>query len=190
MKRPLGFAACLFLLFFCFAPASFAQVELFGGYSYLRLAPAGATGQNANGWEAGLSAHLLGPLGVEADYSNHYGASSTATVAPGFTELYGPRVQLFSLPRIEPFVHGLFGTVHGVQRFPLGAPCTVGVPCPTRAVSENAFGMAFGGGLNVKATHHVWIRLFQVDYLRAEFNNSPQNEVRFSAGLVLRFGRW
>jgi hypothetical protein len=189
MKKILISFVSLFLFLVAGAPSSLAQIELFGGYSYLRLGDVPATEQSANGWEASLSTHLLGSLGLEADYSDHYGVSPTNTQPiPKFTQLYGPRYQLFSFPRIEPFVHALFGTVNGTE---LGlsptTPCIAGAPCPR--ISENVFGMAFGGGLNVKATHHIWIRLFQVDYLRAQFD-SPQNDVRVSAGLILRFGRW
>ncbi|MGH9471093.1 MAG: hypothetical protein ACRD1N_12225, partial [Terriglobia bacterium] len=94
------------------------------------------------------------------------------------------------LPRLEPFVHALFGTVHGREYSATGCALS-GSGCPSQfETTENAFGMAFGGGLNVKATHHMWIRLLQVDYVRAQFSNHPQNDVRFSAGLVLRFGSW
>ncbi|MGH9396749.1 MAG: hypothetical protein ACRD18_07845 [Terriglobia bacterium] len=187
MKKLLTSLACLLLCFGASPAVSFAQIELFGGYSHLRLGQA-ASSQNANGWDASLSTHLIGALGLEADYSNHYGVSSTyGAVAPGFTELYGPRFQLFSFPRIEPYVHALFGTAYGVE--PGARPCPVQlVPCPP--LRQNAFAMAFGGGLNIKATRHIWVRLFQVDYLRANFSTKAQNDARISAGLVLRFGKW
>ncbi len=191
MKRLLTYLIFVLLFASALAPESLGQVELFGGYSYLKLNGEGSNSQNLNGWEAGVSAHLIGPLALEADYSNHYGSSpTTATVVPEFTELYGPRFEMFRFPRIAPFVHGLFGAAHGIQYFNLGAGCKVGEPCPLGRTTENGFAMAFGGGLNIKATHHIWIRAFQVDYLRSAFNNSSQNDVRVSAGLVLRFGKW
>lgn len=187
MKKLIITSACLCLLWGICAPPSFAQIELFGGYSYLRLS-SGASSQNANGWDAALSVHLIGPLGMEADYSNYYGASSRGTaVAPGFTELYGPRFQLFSFPRIEPYVHALFGTAHGWEARPSGCADQTGPCAPVR---QNALAMAFGGGLNVKATRHIWIRLLQVDYLHASFSIRGQNYPRISTGVILRFGKW
>ncbi len=172
------------------APKAYGQIELFGGYSHLELSNAPSNiGSSSNGWEGGAYLHLLGPLGFEADYSNHYGVSPKVPVnggryyVPGLTQLYGPRFTL-SLPRIHPFVHALFGTVHGsaaIPSFPGGAPSVV---------TENAVGMAFGGGINFKATRHVWLRLIQVDYLRAQFTNNTQNDTQISAGLVFRFGQW
>lgn len=180
------------------APQSFGQVELFGGYSYLHLSNSATNkGSSANGWEGSLSTKLIGPLGAELDFSNHYGLSpaNVSGYVPEFTELYGPRFTLFSLPRIEPFVHALFGTVHGVGEVtvPPGAPsCIRGIACATgfATVRQSAFAMAFGGGINVKATHHIWIRLIQADYLRANFSGNPQNDTRISAGFLLRFGSW
>jgi len=55
--------------------------------------------------------------------------------------------------------------------------------------SETALAMAFGGGLDVKATDRVWIRLFQLDYLRANLSLATQSDFRLSAGVVFRFGR-
>jgi opacity protein-like surface antigen len=193
MRKLLTLSAVLVLLTVVSAPKAYSQIELFGGYSHLTLNSAPSNiGSSSNGWAGGAYLHLLGPWGVEADYSNHYGVTPQAPpnggryYVPGFTELYGPRFTL-ALPRIHPFVHALFGTVHGKAEipsliFPPGPPTT--------SVTENAVGMAFGGGLNVRATQHIWLRLVQVDYLRAQFTNNTQNDVRISAGLVFRFGEW
>ncbi len=178
-------------------PKAFSQVEFFGGYSYLRVnnnAP--NMGSNANGWEASMSVHLIGSLGAEADFSNHYGISPTVApdgsrhFVPKFSALYGPRFNILSLPRVEPYVHVLFGGVNGVAEVPTSpSVCPSNVCGPTR-LEENDFAMAFGGGVNVKATRHIWIHLIQADYLRINFSGNPQNDTRISTGLVLRFSRW
>lgn len=192
MRKLFTFASLLALLTVVSGPKAYSQIELYGGYSHLQLsnAPAGL-GTSSNGWQGGAYMHLLGPWGFEADYSNHYGVSpGLYYYVPEFTQLYGPRFTL-ALPRIHPFVHALFGTVHGeAGQPPILAPCTP-TGCPsTPNLSENAFGMALGGGLNVKATRHIWLRLVQVDYVRAQFTNNTQNDTRISAGLVFRFGQW
>lgn len=194
MRKLLTFASLLVLTFVS-APKAYGQIELYGGYSHLSLNSAPSNiGSSSNGWAGGAYLHLLGPWGIEADYSNHYGVSPNALspgyYVPGFTELYGPRFTL-SLPKIHPYVHALFGTVHGVAIDDVpDAPCSITLGCPTFTARENAVGMAFGGGLNVKATRHIWLRLVQVDYLRAQFTNNSQNDTRISAGLVFRFGQW
>lgn len=174
------------LLFFTLVavPKAYSQIEVFGGYSHLALGnnpPNIASG--SSGWEAGAYLHLLGPLGFEADYSDHYGISPKVPpkggryYVPQFTELYGPRFTL-GLPRIHPYAHVLFGSVNGTAELPSGP------------LSESAVGIDFGAGVNIKATRHVWVRLIQLDYLRAQFTNNTQNDTSFSAGLVFRFGQW
>jgi opacity protein-like surface antigen len=193
MRKLLTFASLIVFLSLASAPKAYSQVELYGGYSHLQLNGAPSNmGSSSNGWQGGAYLHLLGPWGVEADYSNHYGVSpqvssnGNAYYVPGFTELYGPRFTL-ALPRIHPYVHALFGTVNGKAMVP--SPILFVFPPPI-TISENAFGMALGGGLNVKATRHIWVRLIQVDYLRAQFTNNTQNDARISAGIVFRFGQW
>jgi hypothetical protein len=216
VRRLLACAGCMLIFGAGFVPPASGQIELFGGYSYLR-AHSNIVGRaaNSNGWEASLSTKLIGPLGAEVDFRNHYGISPASfytgmpppfgslghpvvgSYVPQFTSLYGPRLTVRSLPRIEPFVHTLFGTVHGIgqETIPIagiGAPCSAKLGCPVETINQTqtALAVAFGGGLNVKATHHVWIRLIQADYMRAQFSGSPQNALCISAGFVVRFGKW
>lgn len=191
MRKFLVLSLFLVCLTVASAPQAFGQVELFGGYSHLGLNGASSNmGSSANGWDGSGYLHLLGPFGAEADFSNHYGVPPVVPsrggtyFVPQFTELYGPRFT-FSLPRVHPFVHALFGTVHGQAAVPLPAPAL-----GSAVVSENAFALAFGGGINIKATRHLWLRPIQLDYIRSQFSNGGQNQTRISAGLVFRFGKW
>jgi hypothetical protein len=198
MRKLLTFGSIFLFLAAIPVPKAYSQIELFGGYSHLQLNNAPAPiGSSSNGWEGGAYLHLLGPWGVEADYNNHYGVSQPALAPlngsryyiPGFTELYGPRFTL-ALPLVHPFVHALFGTVRGTAKVPIPDVACSPQGCPAFTSRENAVGMAFGGGLNVKASGRIWVRLIQVDYLRAQFTNNTQNDIRISAGLVVRFGNW
>lgn len=181
--RKVASCAVIFLSFVILSSSrTFGQVELFGGYSYLHES---ASSTNANGWDASLSTHLLGPLGAEMDFSNHYGispASALPSYVSELTEMYGPRFTFLRLPRVHLYAHALFGTVHGVRALPVSPAGTL--------EREDAFGMAYGGGFDIQATRHVWIRLIQADYMRVQFSGNPQNDTRISAGLVFRFGRW
>lgn len=184
MRKLLTLCSLLLLFAVVSAPQAYSQVELYGGYSHLGLSGTPSNiGSGSNGWQGGIYLHLMGPFGAEADFSNHYGVSpripadGSRYYVPRLTKLYGPRFTL-SLPRIHPFVHALFGTVHGTAETASGS------------LTEDAFGLALGGGVNVKATRHVWLRLIQVDYLRAQFSHNGQNDTRISAGLVFRFGQW
>jgi hypothetical protein len=58
--------------------------------------------------------------------------------------------------------------------------------------SQNGFALTTGGGLDVKLATYLALRLIQADYLLTRFKNGTndhQNNLRLSAGIVLRFGR-
>jgi len=198
------------------APAQ--DIEFFGGYSYLRT-PSTTNSQQIglNGLNASVTANL-GSFGLVADLSNYYGASLSdythiGSGGRGFTYLFGPQYSFRFVPRVAPFVHALFGAVNGAAIVgqavpagssyvcPAGGVCPLGgclpcQPCPAPGCSpiftfqpQHAFTVALGGGIDVKARNHVWIRLAQIDYLHQNFSAGATNTPRFSAGLVYRFGR-
>ena len=188
MRKLLTLFSIVFFLAVASVPKAFSQVELFGGYSHLGLHGTPSNiGSGMNGLEGSAYVHLLGPWGAEADLIDHYGVSPRLPsnggtyYVPKLMELYGPRFTL-ALPRVHPYVHALFGSVHGVAIVPSGTG--------TAKVSESAFGMGLGGGVNARITRHLWVRLVQLDYIRAQFSHNAQNETRISAGLVFRFGNW
>jgi hypothetical protein len=70
-----------------------------------------------------------------------------------------------------------------------GELCPVG-GCPSLGpLEQTAFTAAFGGGVDVKATRFLWIRVIQADYLREHFSGDTQNNLRLSSGVVFPFGR-
>lgn len=194
MRRQIFFL----VLLVCLAPAARAQdVEFFGGYSYLRTNGTNYEQAGTNGWNAAISANI-GSWGLVADFSNHYGASTNnftpvGSGGRGTTFLFGPQYSFRRIPRVTPFVHGLFGGVGGA-RVTVG-PLGPGGSCPSPGCSgssiipETAFAMALGGGLDVKVRNHIWIRLIQADYIRQNFSDGAMNSPRISAGVVFRFGK-
>ena len=192
-------ASPLLVLALFIAPSARAQdVQFFGGYSYLRTTGSHYENTGLQGWNAAAAINL-GSLGFVADFSNHYGAS-TANFTPigsrghGSMYLFGPQYSVRLIPRVTPFVHALFGGVNGSKiTLTAGGSLGPGGQCPAPACSgsliapERAFAMAFGGGLDVKLEHHLWIRLVQVDYVRQNFSNGAMTSPRVSAGVVLRF---
>lgn len=172
--------------------------EVFGGYSYLRSSS--GSGYNANGWEGSLTGNFNRFFGLEVNLADHY-AGQPPGYSNGLSFLFGPHFTFRAAPRVNPFAHFLVGGTRGTQA-PLPVPvcplagttfCVVGAPCPPcppggGGLHETAFSTAVGGGLDVKATRFVWIRVFQADYLREFFRSNTQNDLRISFGVVLRFG--
>jgi hypothetical protein len=155
---------------------------------------------------------------VKADLSGNYGMPLTLSSAAqslvnsagvtGFppsaqfyTLLFGPVVST-QFGRFRPFVHGLFGDNRVSSNLHVGIP---GFRIPSITVSDTAFAMAFGGGVDVKVNERFSIRVGQGDYLftKHDFSGLPpnqaqccarvgiathQNNFRVSAGIVFDLG--
>ena len=101
-----------------------------------------------------------------------------AFAGAGFTYLFGPRVN-FRRGRVTPFAQILFG----------GVRTTDGIAQSTG--TENNFAMTVGGGIDFKVSKHVSVRPVQAEYFMTKIPdglNNRQNNFRFGAGVVFRFG--
>jgi len=146
--------------------------EVAGNYTYIRINPGGTDCHGGGGSAAYSLNHYLGVVG-EFSGCKVTGLPSGVS-AHTFTYLFGPRVTYRAYGRLEPFGEALFGGVH------VGG---------TGGFSDNAFGMALGGGADYKWKPNVAIRFIQADYLYTRFGGTHQNNLRLQAGVVFRFGR-
>ncbi len=159
------------------------KTEIFGGYSYLR-ADDDDDGIDLHGWNASFNQNILKWFGIKADFSGHYG---DVTLVPGTGAdlsahlfLVGPQFSIRKNERVTPFVHALFGVVR--------SDATFFDPTGKITQRDSTFAMALGGGVDVKVIDNLAIRLFQADYVLTRFDDETQNNLRVSAGLVLRLG--
>lgn len=170
------------------APAVRAQddlskLELSGGYNYVRFnINAKVSGQppsqtfNGNGGGGELMCNVNSWLGVLGDVSGTWATNSTSQGA-ALPYLFGPRL---SLRRgvITPFVQVLFGgvlTSSGIEQIGW----------------QSHFAMTAGGGIDLKISKHFSIRPVQAEYFLTKIPdglNNRQNNFRFGAGIVFRFG--
>lgn len=180
------------------------KFELFGGYSFVRPPVPGSgfaagcdptrstcppnTGSriNANGWDASVAYRVRGTLSLKADVSGAYGSIPSAPLyGTGsvteqvrlYTLLFGPQWRLEG--KASPFVHAMIGGAREQNR----PGDTAGGYGP----AENGFAAAFGGGLDLKAAGFLWIRPAGLDYLVTRLRSETQNQIRFSAGVTIRF---
>jgi len=145
--------------------ASAQRVEIYGGAQYEHL----QSSYNAVGWNAALTGNFKHVLGITADFSGVY--NSKRTDSSVYTYTFGP-VLTARLPVVQPFVHALFG----------GATASAG------GVSDNAFAMLLGGGLDIGFRKGIGFRLVQADWIMTKFNDQTQNDQgRVSAGIVIKF---
>jgi hypothetical protein len=156
---------CLFLFSL---PTVAQKAEVFGGFQLTRF----NGGLKSNGWNAAVTGNVLPFLGLTADFSGVYNSGAF------YTYTFGPEVhaRVFGL---KPFAHALFGG---------GTFTNVGIPAST------GFTTYLGGGVDVKILPFLSARLAQADWMTTRFPNETEsrpgrskNNVRFSAGLVLRF---
>ena len=166
------------------------KVEVGLNYSYTRINPGGnLSSYNANGGFADVAYNFNRYFGVVADLGGSYTgrANGVALNNTTFEYLFGPRVN-FRHSRYNPYVQALFGG----ERFSNGL--NPGATDPRLGTSQNNFAAAFGGGLDITVTNRLAVRPFQVEYLMTQFSPGPtnlnytQNNFRYSAGVVLRFG--
>jgi len=137
-------------------------VELFGGYSYLHQNIANG-GFNLNGGSTSVALNVNHWLGVVADVGAYHGSPLTTV-----TYLFGPKFSYRSKSPVTPFAHILFGGAHTTN-------------------SSNAFAMAVGGGLDLRADSNWSWRMVQAEYLFTNFNDGVtghQHNARISTGVV------
>jgi opacity protein-like surface antigen len=202
MKK-MSFLASLVVL--CLPLAASAQevaprVEIFGGYSFLRvdlgavpadIVPGGDLGKlDTHGFNLSFAANAARHVGIISEFSQFTKTESFnilgSPIADGvnvkvrvLTLLFGPRVTLHR-GKVEPFVHALFGAARATAEAP-----DFGVSSENAAY---AFAYALGGGFDVKVHNNFAIRVAQLDFLQARAGGQGLNNFRFSAGVVIRLG--
>jgi opacity protein-like surface antigen len=160
-----------------------SKLEIYAGYDYVHYkvhpiisgAPANES-YSANGGSLQGVFNATNWLGLVADVSGYGVARHGFATTHQISYLFGPRFNL-RRGRITPFAHVLLGGVWAEDGLVLG--------------SVTAFGMTAGGGVDVALTKHISIRPAQAEYYLTTFNdgnNNRQNNFRFSAGIIFRFG--
>lgn len=139
-------------------------------------------------WMAGGSVELAGEffhgLGMVADVCGTHTSdiSSSGVGLDLVTATFGPRYTLRTPERkYEFFGQALLGEANGFN----------GVFPAAGGAQDSAYSMAIqaGGGMNIKLSQHVALRVLEVNWLRTQLPNSTstvQNNVRLGAGVVFR----
>jgi hypothetical protein len=149
------------------------KIELFAGYSYMRVDATPAfnpqtTGFNTNGWEISGQYKLRDWLGAVADFDGHYASPDGVSTSVN-TFLFGPQV---SWPtRVSAFAHLLVGGAH----------------VSTGPFADTSLAVAIGGGIDTRLVHGIYWRVIEGDYLPTRFFGNTQSNVRVSSGIVFKF---
>lgn len=165
MLRRLSLVAGLVLLVSLSARAQ-DKVELFGGYSYLRVDNSPSI--NMNGWALAGQYKFADWLGGVAEVDGHYGSPGGVSTS-AHTFLFGPQV---SWPaRVSPFAHVLIGGAH----------------VSGGGLSDSSFSTAVGAGIDTRLAPGIYWRIIEGDYVSTRFFGRTQNNARLSTGIVFRF---
>jgi opacity protein-like surface antigen len=172
--RKLTWISALMLFLALPAMAQTPQVEMFGGFSYLR-ADVGGADLNQKGWNFSVTENMNDWLGGVADFSGHYGHEAGLNVND-HTFMFGPRFSYRKSRSFTPFAQVLLGGMRASTGY-------LGISQPS-----TDFAAAFGGGLDVKVHDKIAIRVIQAEYVVTPFLSLRQDNFRLSAGIVLQFG--
>src|SRR5437588_4546962 len=161
-----------------------AKVEVFTGYTWMTLngtvighdGPSPLIANKLQGNNNGLivngSYFFNRWFGITAGAAAHFGDRYDADEAN-----IGPVIR-FPMGHVQPFIHFLGGW----SRI-----------APNNAEENDSFGLAAGGGLDIRAARHLSFRLIQAEYARSQQkfglgSSTPIDGVRLSAGLVFLGG--
>jgi opacity protein-like surface antigen len=180
MRKLLMGAAILFLLPLCaWAQQEFSRVEVFGGYSFLHDLG------TYNGWNASVTRNFSPWFGIKGELGGYYRGLTSEVSYNSYSFLFGPNFS-YRTSRATTFAHFLMG----VNRT---ATDDDGDYTHTSAAK---FAFAIGGGIDINIKKNLDIRPCQLDYyyLRKEayqyrtIISDHRNDLRFSAGIVFKFG--
>jgi hypothetical protein len=166
------------LLFAGFAPSrahaqdTSPQLQVFGGYSYLRYdtQTLGFTAVSGlNGWNGSVAWNLTKEFGVKAELTGQYGAHlNFRDLALGPQFLYPRGNKLF-------FAHALIGRARTFVN--LGS-----------LAADTGNAVILGGGFDYQIRNRFSIRVIQADYVHTSLLQESQNNIRLSTGLVFHMG--
>ncbi|MGC2234927.1 MAG: hypothetical protein WA584_02030 [Pyrinomonadaceae bacterium] len=189
--------------------------------------------RNLNGVNASATYYFNGGFGITGDFAYHFADEVRQTPSnPIFFEDFtrsrrrsltfvgGPQYKFNKTSKIQSFVRALFGITRQKNRSSqffnsVGGtnPGGTNQPIETTRLEDNftALTAGFGGGIDVKISTHLAIRVIQVDYLatfarsrdaslisptiggnggvslgQTSFNNSRRDNFRFSFGIVFQ----
>ena len=147
-------------------------------YSWLHVNSANQDLQRTgNGGSGSFAYNINSMVGLVADFG---GYANTRINDRLLTYMFGPRFS-WRHGRLTPYTQFLFGGAYVWNNL------------DTRSITQNAFAMAAGGGLDYTLTRHVALKPIQVEYVMTQIDStkgfgSHQNDVRYSGGVVFRFG--
>lgn len=163
---------CLVALLAAPASGQTPRIAVEAGYSFLRFDSATigfADYSNLQGANGSLTYNLTPSFGVTAEVAGQYGEQLQVA---GW--MVGPQVYHHFLGA-DFFAHGLFG--QSQTKVKIGTE-----------VTNTGRALAGGGSIDIPISARFSIRAIQADFINTQTFGASQNNLRFSTGLVFRWG--
>ena len=163
-------------------------------YAAMRASERNTTSFCLQGGAVELHGRFYRGLGVVASVTGMHEGSNSSLIAPLdlVTVVFGPRYTLDLHKRASMFTEGLVGEAHGFHSVFAYGSGSVNNPDNGTTDSSTSFALQAGGGLDLRLTRHLSVRVVQADYLRTQLPNGAgnlQNNFRVSAGFIFRFAQ-
>lgn len=177
------------------AQASAPDVEVYAGVTKLYGRVSGNQFDDGGGGGS-ATVYFNRVVGAEAELAKfNFSPGNVPAFANNYSLLFGPHFAWHGNGWVSPFGHILLGVTRGYVN---GLNYSV--------IGRSAFTVGVGGGVDVKVWRFLWLRPVEIDYLREPFPAIPislngvpppprgpyssflQNNLRLSAGVVVRFG--
>jgi hypothetical protein len=149
------------------------RIQVFGGYSRLQFdsKSVGFTDNTGlNGWTGSAAFNLIPEFGVVGEVGGYYGPNLRVR-----DWLIGPQF-MYTRWHTMFFGHVLFGKAD------------TRITTTSTSETQNGRSVAFGGGLDFPITSRLSIRAIQADYMTTKVFGADQGNVKFSTGVVYRWG--
>lgn len=171
------------------AQASAPMLEIYGGVTKLWGHTNGSKFDDGGG---GVSAtcYFNRFVGLEGEFAGFsYAPPDAPAYGSYFSLLFGPHFAYHRNRWVNPYAHVLLGFTRGDGNSWFSE---------SGVIDRSGFTFGIGGGVDVKIWRILWLRPIQADYLRESFPGDPyglypfsralENNLRLSAGFVLRVG--
>lgn len=187
----------------------YKKFEFFAGYSHNRvdtgigdddpdLGDIISEREGFHGFNLSATGNISRYVGLKGDFSAHFKSETFPILSIQNAVDLDSRLYNFlggiqikdnsSETRFKPFVHALAGVAHARNRVSISSEGCIAIvpsPCPVNEnLNETGFAAAFGGGLDIRASDRVDIRVIQVDYNPTRLFDSTQHNFRIGVGIV------
>jgi hypothetical protein len=189
--------------------SDYKKFEVFAGYSHNRVDTGLADAdpdfddlvderEGFHGFNVAATGNVTRYLGFKFDFSGHFKSQTVpfGTIANAvdiesrvYNFLGGVQVKNNSTDvTFKPFAHALVGGGHVRAKVDISNDVCVAIfpsPCPGDFTeSETGFAGAFGGGIDIRASDSIDIRVIQVDYNPMRISGSTLHNFRIGVGIV------